>query len=183
MKKLTDDLKRILAGLAYQDAGEFLTTAQKYEVLGMGRAKDVQGYVSHKTGEKANKRIGLISNEKGDFTVLDQVISDCIELNAQLDLLQVGQSVANNLGAVEAVLGNAGVRYQLVDAQHKTPETFVRYIQSHPSLAFLVAEKGNDFVKEMIKEVESVMGSYLPMPMVYIKQESQYKPHLIAASI
>ena len=36
MKRLSDGLKKMLAGLAHQDAGEFLSMSEKMNVLGYG---------------------------------------------------------------------------------------------------------------------------------------------------
>ena len=182
MKQLTDDLKRILAGLAFQESGEFLTTDQKLDVLGASRG--VQGFAVKETSRLVPKRVSVLSNEHGEFRILDQVIDDCRQLHAQLDLLMVNENVNHHkLNTIETTLRCAGIHFQLVALQGQVAEAIAEYIHEHPSVTFLAAEKGNEFIENLVKEVESALGGYLPMPMVYIKEDVVFEPRLMARAV
>ncbi|MGD8912826.1 MAG: hypothetical protein PVJ68_08810, partial [Candidatus Thiodiazotropha sp.] len=79
MFKLNDDLKRILSSLAYQDAGEFLTTRDKMKVLGI--TPEENAAISPSPLKMVKKpithRIALISDGRGQGAPLDYAIETC----------------------------------------------------------------------------------------------------------
>jgi len=73
MRKLSNSLKRILTGLAYQDAGEYLSMKDKINVLGDTETQVAKTWQRSRTWQKSRngndksktRRIALITDGSG----------------------------------------------------------------------------------------------------------------------
>ncbi|MBW9261492.1 MAG: hypothetical protein K1566_03565 [Candidatus Thiodiazotropha sp. (ex. Lucinisca nassula)] len=174
MKKLSDDLKRMLNGLAHQDAGEFLSMRDKLNVLGMGsetRAKSSPP--PHKMAKKpTTQRIAFISDGRGLGTPLSYAIDACSRQGANIDLLIHGTTDTANISALENRIRAVGLDHHRIQLGMKPVDDVINYICNHPSLIFLVAMPDDETAKVLIEEVIPKRGGRIPVPLVLIEDRS-----------
>jgi hypothetical protein len=177
MKRLSEDLKRILTGLAYQDVGEFLPMHDKIKVLGFGanpKAKTslpAQGM----TNIPEEKRIAFITEGRG-MGALKYATDACSRLGANIDLL-----LHNVLSpGITTVLINsicaANLRYNCITLKDNPVENIVEYINNHPSLILLVATRDDNIAKVLAEEVIPKRGRQFPIMLALIEDLPSNKP-------
>lgn len=115
MAKLSEELKKMLAGLAHQDAGEFLSMHDRMNVLGYGPGIREKPLAAHRkvVRRPATKRIALISDGRGLGAPLDYAIDACLRQDAQIDLLTHGAIDTESISVLEKQVQQAGL-----DCQH-----------------------------------------------------------------
>lgn len=174
MKKLSDSMKRILSGLAYQDAGEFLPMRQKMMVLGTGPDTRQKSTAPRLTAvrEPASQRIGLISDGRGLAAPLDYAIDACTRHSATLDLLIHGAVDAANLSALDYRLRGAGVGYHRIQLGTNPIQHITDYVCNHPSVIFLLARTDDSAAKVLVEKVMPRRGGLVPVPLVFIHDQS-----------
>ena len=170
MKKLTNELKRMLTGLAYQDAAEYLPMDNKMQALGYGAQPARQP--SPAPLKPATKRIALISDGRGLGAPLDYVIDACLRQHARIDLLVHGPVCTETLTALERQIERAGIAYVRMQLGGNPVEGILEYICNHPSLIFLVAMPDDNAAKVLIEEVIPQRGGRMPVPLVLIEGQS-----------
>ncbi len=178
MTNLTDDLKRILTGLAYQDAGEFLSMHDKMRTLGMG-AKNRKKPVSptHSIVNKpAIHRIALISDGRGAGAPLDYAIETCSRQGAKIDLLLHGTIDTENIATLETHIRSAGLDYNCIQLGTEPVDGIIEYVCNHPALIFLVAMPDDATAKTLIEEVIPKRGGRIPVPLVLIEDQPSVRP-------
>ncbi len=107
MGKLTDKLKRVLEGLAYQDAADYLSADQKLEVLGIEPPR------------KCASPVGSVSRRFGPGG-----------MGRRIALIYLVATVADDLARelTERILQTAGVQVPLVLVRgHTPPKSFSVY--------------------------------------------------------
>ena len=178
MTKLSEDLKKMLTGLAYQDAGDFLSIREKMEVLGNASENPGKQNTPAHTIETliggtraATKRIAFISNGSGLGAPLDYAIDACLRQNAQIDLLIHGPADSENNSALENKIKNSGVRYQRIQLQVTAVSSIIEYIVKHPSLLYLIATPDDDVAKTLIEEVLPIRRRRIQVPVVLIEDQ------------
>lgn len=178
MAKLSDDLKRILSGLAQQDAGEFLSMHDKMRVLGIGTETRVKPSSPPRSIAKkqAIHRIALISDGRGVGAPLDYVIDACSRQDAKIDLLIHGAVDTAKISLLENQIRAAGLDHQCIQLGMKPVDNIIDYICNHPSLIFLVAMPDDDAAKVLIEEVIPKRGGRIPVPLVLIENRSSARP-------
>ncbi|MBL3528132.1 MAG: hypothetical protein JMN27_11720 [gamma proteobacterium endosymbiont of Lamellibrachia anaximandri] len=178
MKILSDDLKKILSGLANQDAGEFLSMREKMKVLGYGPETREKPQVAKRKAVKGPviKRIALISDGRGLGTPLDYAIEACQGQNAQIDLLVHGAVDTMNISALESRIQQAGLGCQRIQLGANAVANLTDYICNHPSLIFLVSMPDDSAIKVLMEEIIPNRGSRLPVPLVLIEDRSKARP-------
>lgn len=178
MKKLSDNLKQMLAGLAHQDAGEFLPMREKMKALGNGsesRAKPATPTASVKK-MPATRRIALISDGRGQGAPLAYAVDACLRQGAKIDLLLHGTTDAENISALEHRIQEAGLSYHRIQLGTKPTDAIIDYICNHPALVFMVAMPDDDAAKTLIEEVIPGKGGRMPVPLVLIEDRSPEYP-------
>ena len=179
MTKLSEDLKKMLTGLAYQDAGDFLSIREKMKVLGNasenpGKPNTPTHTIETRIGgtRAATKRIAFISNGSGLGAPLDYAIDACLRQNAQIDLLIHGSAGSENTSALEKKIKNSGVSYQRIQLQVTAVNSIVDYIVKHPSLLYLIAMPDDDVVRVLIEEVLPSRRRRIQIPVVLIEDQT-----------
>ena len=184
MAKLSKDLKRMLTGLAYQNAGDYLSTSEKMKVLNGNSKQPItaseikpaaspHSNVSHKIKTRAaSKRIAFISNGDGIHEPLDFAIDSCKMQNAQIDLLIHHAADMEKLSALKKKINNAGIRFQHIQIEDNTNDSIINYIANQPSLIFLVALPDDSVAKALVDEVSSRHGNRIHTPLVLIKNQA-----------
>jgi hypothetical protein len=178
MSKLTEDLKRILSGLAQQDAGEFLTMRDKMGVLGIGTEAN-KGPASHPPARvnKTTRRIALVTDGRGLGAPLDYVLESCTRQEAKIDLLIHGMAKPSSLSMLEKRIQTAGLECHRVQLGVTPSDDILDYIHNHPSLMFLVAIPDDYAVKPLIEELIPKRGGRVPVPVVLIEEREPAHIH------
>lgn len=178
MKKLSDDLKRILTGLAHQDAGEFLSMHGKMKVLEIEPKTSIKpASPSRNTAKKpAMHRIAFISDGRGVGAPLDYVIDACSRQGAKIDLLTHGATDSATISALENQVRAAGLDHHHIQLGLKPVDDIINYICNHPALIFMVAMPDDDTAKVLIEEVIPMRGGRIPVPLVLIENRSSARP-------
>jgi len=193
MAKLSDDLKRMLAGLAYQHAGEFLSTSEKMKVLNgnsqtskissqskamttLHEAKSSSVEIAKfATRQSSNivttKHIAFISNGEGINAPLDYAIESSQRQNAQIDLLIHDADDPNMVTALENKIRAAGVHFQRIQIKDNAVEKVVDYVVKQSSLIFIIATPVDTVAKTLIEEVSPKDNNHIHVPFVLIKDE------------
>jgi hypothetical protein len=184
MAKLSDDLKKMLAGLAHQDAGEFLSMHDKMRVLGCGpEAREKPLAAPRKVVRRpATKRIALISDGRGLGAPLDYAIDACLRQDAQIDLLVHGAIDTETISVLEKQVQQAGLDCQTIQLGVHVVDDIVEYIFDHPSLIFLVAMPDDAAARVIIEEVIPKRGGRIPVPLVLIESQSVARSHKQSAA-
>ena len=193
MAKLSDDLKRMLAGLAYQHAGEFLSTSAKMKVLN-GRSQ------TPKTGSQTKpmttlhkalsssveiakdatrplskivttRHIAFISNGEGINAPLDYAIESSQRQNAQIDLLIHDAGDLDMVTTIEKKIRAAGVCFQRIHIEDNAVEKVVDYVVKQSSLIFIIATSVDTVAKTLIEDLSSKDNNHIHVPFVLIKDE------------
>ncbi len=177
MKKIASDLKRAMAGLTYQNAGDFLSRREKLRCLDeQAAAQSPYMYTTYPyvgsgvTGKKKTKKIALLAYKKVSQEVLAYAVEQSRRLDAQLDLLVCCEVKGRVRKELEAQLRSERITYQLVTIMGSINDALEDYINKHPSLAFVVVQKGKAGVEHLIETIESVNDGKLPVPVVLIDE-------------
>jgi hypothetical protein len=174
MIKLSKDIKQMLTGLAYQDAGDFLSIREKIKVLGKGSenqgksAATPPGFASR----PAIKRIAFISDGRGVGAPLDYAIDACERQNAQIDLLIHGPADSKIIAALENRIKDAGISYQQIQLETDAVDGIIEYIVRHPSLIYLIAISNDDVARDLIEDVLPRRRRRIQVPVVLIEDQS-----------
>jgi hypothetical protein len=163
----------MLAGLAHQDAGEFLSAHEKMAILGYGpETREKLSAVSQNTVKRpATKRIALISDGRGLGAPLDYAIDACLRQDAQLDLLVHGTTDSNNISLLEKQIQLTGLDCQHIRLGVHVVDDIVEYIYSQPSLIFLVAMPDDPAARVLMEETIPRQGGRIPVPLVLIEEK------------
>jgi len=176
MKKLSDNLKQALNALAFQDAGEFLSTRDKLEVLGYGNKKTKHPLILRQKAHKIEtpKRIALITNEKGNGAQLDYAIDACKRQggNARLDILLHGAMTTEATINLEKRIKQAAQEYQIIRLGVNAVEDLINYIRNHSSLIFLISKPEDKVARVLIEEVMPKSEEHIQLPVVLIEGNS-----------
>jgi hypothetical protein len=170
MKKLTEDLKRMLDGLAFQDAGDYLPMNEKLRRVGRQA-----GFNEHKAEQPAapqpsgtSRRIAVVINKGSTDAAFSHALQACQRLDAHLDLLLLGPVSRERVAQLETAIRRAGVAFQSVYMTGPVAQGVTVYTKQHFSLIYLVAAVDDPDIAAMIEEVQPARRGYLPVPLVLI---------------
>ena len=183
--KLTEDIKKMLAGLAYQDAGDYLSINEKMKALGGDNsgnrmAASITAGSSEKTAPR--KRIAFASNGKGYGAPLNYAIDTCQRLNADIDLLTYGLVDNDRYREMETRFNNAGIRCRWIQIDADTVNATIDYIVKHPSVMYLIASTENDVARELVENVLPANRRRLGIPVVLIEEQKVSRLHSQSAA-
>lgn len=173
MKKLSDDIKRALNALAYQDATEFLSTREKLDVLGYGNKKVRHPLIPRQNTQKIEtpKRIGLVVDTRSNSVPLDYAIDACKRQgkNTHIDILIHGSMRTETTTSLEKRIKQAGLEFQLIKLGENAVESLISYIKNYPSLIFLISMPDDVITRALIEEVMPNSGEHIQVPVVLIE--------------
>lgn len=178
MTKLSDDLKRMLTSLAYQDAGEFLSTRDKMKVLGItAKPNDASPSPALKMVSKpASDRIAFISDGRGRGAPLDYAIDTCLRLGAKIDLLIHSAVDKAEITALEDRIRSTGLYCQTIQLSEKPVNDILNYIHNQPSIASIVAMPDDEAAKQIVEEMIPGHSGRIDVPLVLIGDRSSPHP-------
>ena len=164
MKNLTNDLKRILTVLAYQDddyppTGQLTTLSELNEQSNPGLNPNT---TSH-------KRVAVIGNGWKTTSALNYALQTCLRLSARLDVLSHGSADPAVLTVAEQQANQLKVGYQHVALPDNAAEGILDYIRDHLSLTHIVALQEDPVIRELIDKVLPTKESRLPVPLVLVE--------------
>ena len=184
MKKLSTDLKRMLTGLAHQDASEFSSFRDKIQVLGYGsETRERQPTPPPQVARRPrSRRIALISDGRGRGAPLSYVIEAGLRQDAQIDLLVHGAADTESISALENQIREAGLDGRCIRLDENAAAHIAGYLRNHPSLIFLVAMPDDSAARVLIEEVRPQRGNRIPVPLVLIEEHAASRPRRQSAA-
>ena len=170
MKKLSDNLKQMLNGLAHQNYGDFLPMHDKMSALGVNSGvKNISSLPSKVVKQMAvSQRIALITDGRGLGAPLNYVIDACRNQEAKIDLLTHGTTDVDNITALENSVKEAGFVSNRIQLGTKAVDNVLEYISNHPGLVFMVAMPDDVVAKKIMEDVIPKQGASIPVPLVLI---------------
>ncbi len=174
MIKLSDDLKKLLSGLACQDAVEFLPSHGKMKVPGTDDESNarIPQPLRNSLTKPATHRIALISDGRGGGTPLDYAIESCSRLRANMDLLIHGTVDTARIASLEERIGSAGVAWRTIQLGSRPVDDIFEYIHNQPSLLFIVTTPDDEAAKRITEELVPRRGGRLAVPFVLIEDRN-----------
>jgi hypothetical protein len=173
MKRLSKELKRMLAGLAYQDAGDYLSTSNKSRLLGYADEKPAGAPMPRPIEAAAPtlRRIALVSDGRGEGAPLDYAVEAAQRQQAQVDLLLHGCADEQRISNFERRLKQAGVPYRCVRLAEPVLDDLIDYIALQSSLLFLVAMPDDETARVLVEEVIPKRAKCISVPLVLIEAQ------------
>ena len=170
MKKLTEDLKRMLDGLANQDAGEFLPMDAKLQhVIGDSHPeKSVAGQTTAAQPRAATRRIAVVINKGSTEAAFRHALQASQRLETHLDLLLCGPVSRERVQQLEAAARRAGVSFRSIYLSGPVARGVADYTGQYFSLIYVVAPVDDPDMAEMIEETLPARRRYLPVPLVLV---------------
>ncbi|HYQ72208.1 MAG TPA: hypothetical protein VET88_09810 [Gammaproteobacteria bacterium] len=170
MKKLTDDLKRMLDGLASQDAGEYLSMDAKLRHVGREMQSDGpdSGYAASPPSRAAARRIAVVINKGSTEAAYNHALQASQRLDAHLDLLLCGPVSRERVVQLEAATQRAGVAFSSVYLSGPVARGIADYTERNLSLIYVVAPVDDPDMAEMVEETLPARRRYLPVPLVLV---------------
>ncbi len=176
MKKLSNDLKRALNALAFQDAAEFLSTRDKLNVLGYGNKKTKHPLIPRLKAQiiETPKRIALMAGETSHGIPLDYAIDACKRQgkNTHIDILIHNSGNVETTLTLEKRIKQAGLEFQLNQLGENSVETLISYIHNHPSLVFLISTPDDEVARVLIEEIMPKSEERIQVPVVLIEEST-----------
>jgi hypothetical protein len=172
MKKLTDDLKRMLDGLASQDAGEYLTMDEKLRLVSRHPLPDStvsgQAPVPQPQAPATVRRIAVVINKGSTEAAFNHALQSSQRLGAHLDLLLSGPVSRERIVQLETAARRAGVAFDSVYMSGPVARGIADYTGQHFSLIYVVAPVDDPDMAEMIEETLPARRRNLPVPLVLV---------------
>jgi len=175
MWKISEELKKMLAGLAYQNAGDYLTTHEKMQLLGGGvdapeRSASPRDNVVTGPGSRC---IALICDGRSLVGALDYAIEASNRQGAVIDLLVHDTAGRANIAALEDRIRTAGIDCRRIPLGTDLVGAITEYIDDHRSLVFLIARPDDAAARVFLQEIIPGRGHRLPVPMVLIEDQAE----------
>lgn len=184
MRKLSKNMKRILTGLAYQDAGEYLPMRDKLSVLEVGDKPVIKPWQKsiNRIEKSKTRRIALITDGRGIGAALDYAIDVSQRHGAQIDLLIHGAVDVEQISIIEKQIRAAGVNCHRIQLHTQAVEDLFKYITGQSSLMFLVASPNDTAARLLVEDVIPNRRSRLPVPVVLIDNHSSADARKLTAA-
>ncbi|NIA02699.1 MAG: hypothetical protein GWO88_00580 [Planctomycetia bacterium] len=172
MIKLTKDLKRALAALANQDAGDYLSMHDKMKVIGYGSNPDEKSFNAPRlvSNRHVKKRIALISDGSGRGTALEYAIDACKRHDAEIDLLLHDNFDVAAISVMENQISESGLYSQRILLGANGIEKIIKYASRLPSLIFMLGMSDDSIVKVLMEEIIPGRDQRFPVPLVLIDE-------------
>ena len=171
MKKIGEDLKRMLSGLAHQHAGEFLPMGEKTRAFELGSGTENKSGSAFRRVSKrpAPRRVALVCDGSQLGAPLEYALDAALRQEARVDLLVHGTASTEALVALEAQVRNAGLECRRLQLEVNAVDAITDYARNNPSLLFLVAATDDVVVKRLAEEILPQRGERFPVPLVLIE--------------
>jgi hypothetical protein len=196
MKRLTAQLKKALAALAYADAGEMLPGRDKNRVLGISAkprpAAPAPAPVPPRPRVEAapqpslNGQVGLYLGATLDPAVVHYAADTCREINAALTVVtfQSEDRARELLEPHLAELGREGVVWRIARLRGEPRTSLSRFLRHEPRMLFLVCSESGFLGHAVRSGVGRRMDFGLPIVMVTAEENAptMERPRIVARS-
>lgn len=169
--KLTQDIKRILNALAYANAGDYLSGAEKYHVLaGSTHASTTEAQPPVHTA--ARPQVGLYLGSELSAEVMHYVVQTCARLRHGLTVLTFLSEAESQelLTPHRPELEAAGIELALVVLAGEPPAGLAQGLRRHPEVAFLVVNEAGYLGHGLLNGTQRQGGMPVPVVMVASQQ-------------
>ncbi len=171
MKRLTEDLKRMLSALALQDAGDFLPMRDKLFALGMGSGQE-KNRISQEVPPPPTRRVAVLSDGENSEGVLQYALNACQRQQASLDLVLYG-AARSQAEDIRLHLCQRSIDHEIILLGNESVETLFEYLSARRNLIYLVAFSDDQLARQLAEEVAPHRGGRLHLPMVMVDNNSQ----------
>lgn len=165
----------MLAGLAHQHAGDYLSARDKLGEIGMNATTQpldgIKNRVSPPTPTIGTRRVAIITDGYAVNAALNYVIDSCNRQNAQVDLLIHGLFDLHAIENIEKQIKKAHLCSQRIFLGINANQDVIDYICQQRALMFVVAIPTDKVAQTFIEEVIPSRGGRLPVPMVLIAEK------------
>lgn len=168
MKKLTEDLKRILNALAHANAGDYLSPRQKRRALGLTSEPAPAARPKAGAPSVTRPKVGLYLGSELSADLMQYVVQTCSRLRHDLmvlTFLSEGEALAL-LAPYQAMLDAAGIQQGLATLTGEPPADLARALRRRPEVAFLVCNESGYFGHGLLNGARS--NSSMPVPVVLV---------------
>lgn len=164
MKKLSADLKRMLAAMAYADAGEMLSGRQKTHLLD---APDRLAKTAPPPAPAPRRQVALSIGTMLPQAVIDYATGICRRLGADLAVLCTNPTRALALLAPhQAAFAAAGIGCQTISLDGNAGTAMRRYLDGNPQVMFVVSSGPEDPAQSMLENPNNLEAP--PVPVVIV---------------
>lgn len=174
MAKLKDDIKRMLAALAYQDADENLSSYDKMKVLGYGTEGNARRGAEKRKNEisMARPRIALVIDRQGSSSAVNYAIGACQRQSAQIDLLLHGAIDSKVIELIERKITDSNISFKRIQLGARAVDDLLEYTFIQSTLIYLVSMSDDAVVRELLEEVLPSRSQSLSVPVVFMSPET-----------
>jgi hypothetical protein len=170
MQRLSDSLKKILAGLAYQDAGDYLSLREKTKVLGIeAKVPANPSPVMTSTSRSGKRHIALISDGQNAEATLNYAIDTSKRQQAAIDLLIPAESDKEAIASLEQKIRDNGIAYCCIPLADPTLDSLMKHIDQQTNLLYLTAMSGDPLAQQLLEAMSTAPGRRMPVPIVLIE--------------
>jgi hypothetical protein len=170
MQRLSDSLKQMLAGLAYQDAGDYLSLREKTKTLGIEANGHVNPPSSQTSTARSTKRhIALISDGQNAEATLNYAIDTSKRQQAAIDLLIPGGSDKTAINSLEEKIRKNGIAYRCIPLAGQEVDSVMKHIDQQTNLLYLIAMSGDPLAQRLLEAMSKESGKRMPVPIVLIE--------------
>jgi hypothetical protein len=166
MKKMTQEIKRMLEALALASAGENLTRRQKSRLISGTRAALAKAdTVAPKT---LQPQVGLYLGSALPPDVMQYVVQTCTQLKHGLTVLSFqSESEAQKLLApYQDSLAEAGIEMRVSILTGEPPAALVHALRRRSDIAFLICNESGYLGRSLIKG--TLRQDAIPVPVVLV---------------
>lgn len=172
---LTATLKKMLNALAHADAGEFMSSREKENLLGanttqISEAQTIAEIAVETTASSSNsRRVALYTGSELPAEVMDYVIETCTRMQHDLTVLTLEseQTAKSVLQPHIASLKAAGINMKLATLGSGAPvPQLSRYLRGHSEVAFLACKDTGYLGRSYL--TGTARKDALPVPVVVV---------------
>ncbi len=188
MKKLTQDIKRMLSAFAYQDAGEFMSRSDKLKFLGVSKQSPRKHHprAVKKTAmsQAFTPRVVILFDGQVSEGILDYVLKASSHMKtAEFDILAYGDDpdLSMRADALRNRLQAAGRKASVSLMMGETAELFNKFTRHNPALRYIVATEHDLFAKKIIAN-STLHHTVRQLPLILIQDANHKKQTMISAA-
>jgi hypothetical protein len=166
MKKMTQEIKRMLESLALANAGENLTRRQKSHLIA---GKPVpESKTEAPVAKTQQPQVGLYLGSELSADVMQYVVQTCIRLKHGLSVLsfQAENEVQALLAPYQDTLAESGIEMRVAILTGEPPAALVHALRRRPEIAFLICNESGYLGRGLIKG--TVRQDSMPVPVVLV---------------
>ncbi len=165
MKRLTEDLKRMLNALAMQDVADYLPMRDKMNALA-GGPNEWQGYMAGNQ-PPVSRRVAVLSDGRGSNEALHYALDACKNQSASLDLVLYGEA-REQVEELRTQLERSGIAYEIILLGKQSVASLTDYMNTRRTLTYLIAPADDPLALELTEESSPHQGGRLHLPMVLV---------------